>query len=173
MLNLLIETQTEGLFRHLSLWMHILDKLLDVGSETLEEITINNICYDRFWDYVQQHPGKMLNRCRGLRRVNLEGGWCQNIAELLRYLHSVVGVYEVSVWAVDIESVSWHEVLQTLRRTGTTFDFFEIKASRCSVDFCPWQVDSSWAAPWSGESKDVTSWLRDESTTFPLVQGPG
>ena len=172
-LNLLIETQTEDLFRHESLWMQVLDELLSAGGETLEEITMSNICYDWFWEYVQLHPGKMLERCRGLRRVNLEGGWCQNVAELLQYLHSIVGVTEVSVSGVDIEGVSWLEVLQTLRRSGTTFDFFEVKASRCPADFYPWQVDSSWAAPWSGGSKDITSWLRDESSAFPLVQGPG
>ena len=171
-LNLLIETQTEDLFRHDSLWMQVLDELLDVGSETMEEITVSNVCLDWFYEYAVNHPGQMLERCKTLRRVNLEGGWCQNIAELLHYLHSL-GVSEVSVSGVDVESVSWFEVLQTLRRSHTAFSFFEVKASRCPSDFYPWQVDSSWAAPWSGESKDITSWLRDESTTFPLVQGPG
>ena len=172
-LNLLVERRTEELFWYETLWMQVLDDLLSIARETLEEITLSDMCYDLVWGYIQQRPGRMLERCRGLRRVNLEGGWCQNVAELLQYLHSVVGVLEVLVSAVEIEGVSWFEVLQTLRRSGTTFEFFEVKASRCRSDFYPWQVDSSCAAPWSGESRDVTSWLRNESTAFPLVQGPG
>jgi hypothetical protein len=171
--NLLIETQTEDLFRHESLWMDYLDELFDAGSETMEEVTIANVCYDWLWVYMSTHPTKLLGRCKSLRRVNLEGGWCRNMSELLMHLRRDVGVTEVSVSAVDIESAPWVEVLQTLKRSGMIFDYFEVKASRCPADFYPWRVDSSWAAPWSGASNDIVAWLRDERTDFPLVQGPG
>lgn len=171
--NLLIETQTEDLFRHEGLWMEMLDEAMEAGRETLEEVTIVNVCYDWLWEYQKSHPGMLLERCKGLKRVHLEGGWCQNVAELLMYLRKDVGVTEVSISAVDIESAPWLEVLQTLKRSGTLYDYFEISASRCPADVYPWQVDSSWAAPWSGCSKDITAWLRDERTEFPLAQGPG
>jgi hypothetical protein len=172
-LNLLIETQTEDLFRHDSLWLDLLDECMEAGSETIEEITFANICYDWFWQYQQLWPGKILERCKSLRRVKLEGGWCQNITDLLIYLRKVVGVTEIVVSAVDVESVPWVEVFRTLKRANVAFDHFEITASRCPANFYPFQVDSSWAAPWSGESQDITAWLRDESARFPLIQGPG
>jgi hypothetical protein len=172
-LNLLIETQTEDLFRHESLWMTYLDELFDAGKDTTEEVTIANVCWDWLWEYMRDHPKMLLGRCKELRRVNFEGGWCRNIVELLIFLRQDVGVTEVSVSAVDIESAPWVEVLQALKRGGIMFDYFEVKASRCPADFYPWQVDSSWAAPWSGSSKDVVAWLRDERADFPLVQGPG
>ena len=172
-LNLLIEQQTEDIFRQQNMWEELVDQTLEASADTLEELTISNICMDWFWEYQQSHLGRMLENCRTLRRLNMEGGWCQNPAELLKFVRTSTPVREVSISFMDAEGVSWYDILQDLRRSKIAFDYFDIHASRCPSELYPWQADSSWAAPWYGPSNKVVAWLQDQTEEIPLSQGPG
>ncbi|RMZ87384.1 hypothetical protein DV736_g5391, partial [Chaetothyriales sp. CBS 134916] len=172
-LHLLIEQQTEDIFRQENLWETLIDQTLQAGSETLEALRMSNICLDWFWEYLQSHRGTMLDNCKVLKRVDFEGGWCRDPAELLKFLGGSTAVKEISITSMDVEGTSFYGVLQDLRQASISFDKFEIRSSRCPAEFYPYQVDNSWAAPWDGTSDKVVPWLKGEQVDFPLSQGPG
>ncbi|RMZ76591.1 hypothetical protein DV737_g4765, partial [Chaetothyriales sp. CBS 132003] len=179
-LHLLIEQQTEDIFRQENLWETLIDQTLQAGSETLEELSMSNICLDWFWDYLQSHRGRMLEKCKALKRVDFEGGWCENPAELLKFLRSSTAVKAVSITSMDVEGTSFYGLLHHLRQANISFDQFEIRSCRCptefyphQVDIYPYQVDNSWTAPWDGPSDKLVPWLKGEQVDFPLSQGPG
>ena len=172
-LNLLIEMQTEDIFKQCSLWEELLEQATEAGKDTIEEITISNICVDWFYEYQIARPQRLLESCRRLRRMTLIGGWCQDPFSFLGWLKVATPVSEVDVLGMDLESISWLQVLQDLKMNKAEFDRFEIRKSRCPSDFYPVHADKATAAPWSGSSDDVVAWLRGERNEFPLSQGPG
>jgi hypothetical protein len=151
----------------------LIDQTLKAGSETLEELTISNICIDWFWEYQQSNVGAMLQHCKELRRLNVEGGWCQNPLELLKFLRRETTVKEVTIAHMNVEGASWYEVLRDLRMSKTTFNHFDIRASRCPSTYYPALAESAWAAPWYGPSDKVVPWLQGDIIDLPLSQGPG
>ncbi|RMZ78896.1 hypothetical protein DV738_g3582, partial [Chaetothyriales sp. CBS 135597] len=104
-LYLLIEQQTEDIFRQGSLWETLINQTLQAASDTVEELSMSNICLAWFWEYLKS-------------------------VELLKFLSRSTTVKVVSVTSMDMELASFHRVLQDLRNADILFDKLEIRGSR-------------------------------------------
>ncbi|RMD42001.1 hypothetical protein DV735_g3088, partial [Chaetothyriales sp. CBS 134920] len=129
-LYLLIEQQTEDIFRQGNLWETLIHQAVQSASETLEELSLSNICLAWFWEYLKSGRRQMLEDCRALKRVDFEGGWCQSPVPLLKFLRRSTAIKIVSITSIDMEAASFRTVLQELRHANVLFDKFEIRDRR-------------------------------------------
>lgn len=168
-LNLLLETQTEDMFRNAGVLEDNLDLLMMDAAPTLESLTIAHLCLDWLLDY-STLVNTQFPYLRTLRRVTVTGGSSSNPFELLLFLARQTSVREVVFDELHLEAVAWEGVLRECRREGIAFDVFELTPSRARDQLVlqhaePLSVPSSTTVG----SERIVPWLKGETEEFPLL----
>lgn len=167
-LHLLLETQTEDIFRHSGVLEDTLDLLLMDTASSLTSLTVANICLDWFFNHstLAQSQTPYL---RKLKSVRIEGGSSHNPTPFLLFLAQQTSVRDVEFDGLHLEGTTWSEVLHELREQGAVqFEKFALKPSRGKAQIFPRPVEL-WVLPTIVFGDQIVPWLRRETGVFPLV----
>jgi hypothetical protein len=162
-LQLFLETQTEDIFRNAGVLEDNLDLLMMDVASSLEELRISNVCLDWFMDYSTLVNTTQFPYLRTLRRVEIVGGSSDDPGPLLHFLAQMTSVREIVFKELHLETVTWVEVLETLRDNSITFDVFELQP--CKGQW-PIVQDLPESRVWK---ESIVSWLKRERDGFPLL----
>lgn len=166
-LQLFLETQTADLFRNPGVLEDNLDLLMVDTASNLESLTVANLCLDWLLHHctIVNSPVPYL---RALKRVTVQGGCSDDPLKLLRFAR-LTGVREIMFDQLQLEAITWSEVLQALRREGIAFDVFELRPSRARAQLFPQQAEVAWQPPKSGFSDKIVAYLKGETEEVPLL----
>ena len=170
-LNLLLEMQTQDLWRQEGIWESVLWMGFGVVMHTLEEITFSSMCLDWFWHSIQANEHTNTNTfssCGHLRKLSFRNCWCSNPLELLAWISRSTSVGDVQLICLDMETSSWPEVVKNMKEETLGFESCRLTDCRSPSQQVGFGGSHTWAAPWSG---DTGPWLRGESSEIGLTQG--
>ena len=178
-LRLLLELQTQNLWQSDGHWEPTIFEFMWLARSSLQEITFSSMCLDWFWFAIQarwpnpdswSNPGNEngLSLSQHLRKFTFRNCWCSDPMALLTWLRKSTSVCQIELVALDMEGLSWPQLLLQMRQAGLQFDEFEVTRCRSPGLGVGFGGSQTWEAPYSGSSKDITAWLRGESSEPPL-----
>ena len=180
-LRLLLELQTQNLWQSDGHWEPTIFNFMWRTRSSLQEITFSSMCLDWFWHAIQTHVPTMsrlnvsddrneLIQCQYLRKFTFRNCWCSDPLALLTWLRNSTSVCQIELVALDMEGLSWPQLLLEMKSAGLQFDEFEVTRCRSPGLGVGFGGSQTWEAPYSGSSEDITAWLRGESSMPPLQQ---